>query len=111
RIYLDCSGSHRPLNEVLRRMSVEPFIFFSGGQPDWNPDPGRLVRPVKEFAGSTGPAPRFFVPSTPAGSSGRGREVPGERCGLAWELLHRPDEPAGVGSPALFATLVFFETL
>jgi len=32
----------------------------------------------------------------------------GRRIGLAAELLHRPDEPAGVRIPVRFATPVFF---
>src|SRR5437868_3864558 len=50
---------------------------------------------------------RLRTPS-PAGPAGRGRgEVGGgDRArARASELLHRPDKPAGVGSPALCATL------
>ena len=28
--------------------------FFLGGEPDWNPDPGRLARPVKPVGRRTG---------------------------------------------------------
>src|SRR5947207_2809446 len=51
---------------------------------------------------------RLRTPS-PAGRAGRGRgEAGGGRAlALASGLLHRPDKPAGVGSPAIVATLVF----
>ena len=55
-----------------------------GGQPDWNPDPGRLVRP---------------------GLRRRRRARPRSST----ERVHRPDEPAGVQFPVNFAIRVFLE--
>jgi hypothetical protein len=45
---------------------------------------------------------------SPAARGGRGREAEGvrTRVRLAGDLLHRPDKPAGVGSPVPFAILV-----
>src|SRR5205823_1939578 len=49
---------------------------------------------------------------SPAGRAGRGRGEDGGRCvlGRAAELLHRPDEPAGVHFPARIAAVVFFKS-
>src|SRR5947199_2435739 len=62
--------------------------------PAGEPVPGLPSRePANSFTGRT---------SRP-GSRSRSRRV-AARCELAGELLHRPDEPAGVDSPARRAT-------
>jgi hypothetical protein len=72
------------------------LFFFEAGNESWSPDPGRLVRPVKPFGGELDDAPLLRVTRRLAAR-------------LAVELVHRPDEPARVGSPVRLAALMWGE--
>ena len=73
---------------------------------NWSPDPGRLARPVKQVGRSAGPGDSFTGRASRPGSVSSGG-----RPELAGDLVHRPDEPAGVHSPTTGTTPVVLGTL
>src|SRR4051794_17939704 len=63
---------------------------------------GRTSRPGSRKGAGRAPSRWSGGTPSPAGRAGRGRgeERGGRGLGLAVELVHRPDEPAGVGTLA-----------